>query len=229
MRIQGKVLNWNDDKGFGFVEPIGGGDRAFVHIKAFTSRARRPVNGDVINYEVVQESNNRYKAESIKFASDMTKASQQSQAKKHSSTKKTSSTKSYSKPKKSSSLGVILTFGFCAVLLVLVLNGTLPLVVAGAYIVMSTVAFIAYAVDKSAAESGRWRTKESTLHVFALICGWPGAFFAQKMLRHKSSKQEFQTVYKVTVVLNIAGLLFLFTDQGSAFLNETILPLLAGF
>lgn len=31
MKLQGQVVNWNDDKGFGFVEPNGGGDRAFVH------------------------------------------------------------------------------------------------------------------------------------------------------------------------------------------------------
>jgi hypothetical protein len=32
MRFQGKVFNWNDDKGFGFFEPNGGGERAFVHM-----------------------------------------------------------------------------------------------------------------------------------------------------------------------------------------------------
>jgi len=25
MKFQGKVINWNDEKGFGFVEPDGGG------------------------------------------------------------------------------------------------------------------------------------------------------------------------------------------------------------
>jgi cold shock CspA family protein len=60
MRFQGKVLNWNDDKGFGFVEPNGGGERAFVHIRAFTTRSRRPVNCEIIIYELVRENNNRY-------------------------------------------------------------------------------------------------------------------------------------------------------------------------
>ena len=68
MRFQGKVKNWNDDKGFGFVEPNGGGQRAFVHIKAFKTRARRPVTDDVITYELVREKDNRYKAEKIQFA-----------------------------------------------------------------------------------------------------------------------------------------------------------------
>ncbi|MEH6454645.1 MAG: DUF1294 domain-containing protein, partial [Psychromonas sp.] len=34
MKFQGKISNWQDGKGFGFVEPTGGGQRAFVHIKA---------------------------------------------------------------------------------------------------------------------------------------------------------------------------------------------------
>ena len=35
MRYLGRVTDWNDTKGFGFVMPNGGGDRAFVHVKAF--------------------------------------------------------------------------------------------------------------------------------------------------------------------------------------------------
>ena len=32
MKLQGKIVNWNDKKGFGFVEPNGGGERAFMFI-----------------------------------------------------------------------------------------------------------------------------------------------------------------------------------------------------
>ena len=47
MRFQGRITNWNDDKGFGFAIPNGGGDKAFVHVKALMSK-RRPVEGDLI-------------------------------------------------------------------------------------------------------------------------------------------------------------------------------------
>ncbi|WP_368045345.1 cold shock domain-containing protein [Gilvimarinus gilvus] len=47
MRNQGKVTNWNDKKGYGFVKPCGGGDQAFVHIKSFERGARRPLDGDL--------------------------------------------------------------------------------------------------------------------------------------------------------------------------------------
>ena len=42
-----------------------------------------------------------------------------------------------------------------------------------AYLLMSLVAFIAYALDKRAARRGEWRTPESTLHALELLCGWP--------------------------------------------------------
>ena len=85
----------------------------------------------------------------------------------------------------------------------------------GVYVAASVVAFIAYAFDKSAAEKEQWRTKESTLHLFGLIGGWPGALLAQKVFRHKSRKREFQTVFWATVVLNCVALALYSTPTGS--------------
>ena len=62
--------------------------------------------------------------------------------------------------------------------------------------------FFVYWLDKNAAQRGRWRIRESTLHWLSLLGGWPGAWFAQKVLRHKSRKQAFRTSYLVTVFLH---------------------------
>ncbi len=78
-------------------------------------------------------------------------------------------------------------------------------VVLGLYTLSSVVAFVAYAVDKHAAQNNLWRVKESHLHWLALIGGWPGAWIAQKTLRHKTKKASFQTAFWVTVVLNSAA------------------------
>lgn len=81
--------------------------------------------------------------------------------------------------------------------------------IAAAYLGMSLLTFVVYAIDKAAARVQRRRTAESTLHLLALACGWPGALLAQQSLRHKSVKQPFRTVFWLTVVINVAGLVLL--------------------
>ena len=66
MRHKGKITDWNDAKGFGFVVPHGGGTRAFVHIKAFAQRGRRPAEGDFITYDVTDDSRKRTNAINIR-------------------------------------------------------------------------------------------------------------------------------------------------------------------
>ncbi|BDZ74734.1 DNA-binding protein [Methylophaga marina] len=202
MQFQGKISNWNDDKGFGFVEPNGGGERAFVHIKAFNPRTRRPINGDVIIYDLLQDKDKRYRAENIRFARDSRQKNKPQAS------------------KKNRSFGGVLILLFSIGLVISVLTGKLPLAIPLVYLVMSVITFIAYAIDKSAAENGRWRTQENTLHLLALVGGWPGAILGQMLLRHKSKKKAFRMVFWLTVILNVAGLFWLHTSSGSVFLQS---------
>lgn len=94
-----------------------------------------------------------------------------------------------------------------------VFTGQLPLLVAGLYLVASCVTFLAYWYDKSAARNDGWRIKESRLHGLSLVGGWPGAFVAQKLLRHKSRKPSFRIVFWTTVLLNCAGLVWFFSPS----------------
>jgi len=81
------------------------------------------------------------------------------------------------------------------------------------YLAASAASIVVYAVDKSAATHGRWRVSESTLHLLALIGGWPGALVAQQIFHHKSRKASFQAAFLLTVVLNCAFLLWFWSDQ----------------
>ena len=108
---------------------------------------------------------------------------------------------------------------FCAIG-VSIHQTNLPLLVLGAYLLMSMITFIAYAIDKSAAQAGRWRTSEATLHLLGLIGGWPGALLAQQILRHKSKKTSFRVVFWITVILNCAGLAWLHSADGRAILER---------
>jgi|JI6StandDraft_1071083.scaffolds.fasta_scaffold51081_2 uncharacterized membrane protein YsdA (DUF1294 family) len=85
--------------------------------------------------------------------------------------------------------------------------------IAAAYAAVSLLTFLIYAIDKSAARAGRWRTPKATLHLLALAGGWPGALLAQQWLRHKSAKRSFRAVFWVTVVLNVVGLVLLCSMQ----------------
>jgi uncharacterized membrane protein YsdA (DUF1294 family) len=70
------------------------------------------------------------------------------------------------------------------------------------YAAASVIAFIIYAVDKTAARRGWRRVPETTLHLCGVLCGWPGAWLAQKLLRHKTRKTSFQVMFWATVVVN---------------------------
>lgn len=72
---------------------------------------------------------------------------------------------------------------------------------------MSVCTYGVYALDKNAARRGRPRIPERSLHLLALLGGWPGALIAQQTLRHKTRKTSFQIIFWLTVLLNLAGLL----------------------
>ncbi|MCD4844317.1 MAG: DUF1294 domain-containing protein [Methanosarcinales archaeon] len=111
---------------------------------------------------------------------------------------------------------------FIVIVGVSVLAGKMSPLILALYLVASLLTFLMYAVDKSAAQKGAWRTKESTLHLLSLVGGWPGALVAQEILRHKSRKQSFRFVFWCTVLLNCSAFVWLFTPNGAAILQLLI-------
>lgn len=193
MRTKGKIASWNDGKGYGFIVPFEGGDQVFAHIKAFGNRGRRPVVGDVVTFSMSTDARGRPCAKGATIAGVPRTV----------------------KPKRSGVLSSVIAAGFLLIVVGAVLVSAIPVPILLLYLIVSAATFGAYAVDKSAAKKGAWRTSESTLHLLALVGGWPGALIAQSHLRHKSRKQPFRAVFWATVVMNCAAFIWLFTPGGA--------------
>ena len=52
MRHNGKIIEWNDARGFGFAVIPGATERHFLHIKSIMGAGRRPRVGDLLSFEV---------------------------------------------------------------------------------------------------------------------------------------------------------------------------------
>ena len=201
MKYQGRLQQWHDDKGFGFVEPNGGGERAFVHVKAFKKRTQRPVTGDLLVYRLAQDKQGRTQTVDIRFAAEH----------------KSSVNSKGGQGRGLAKLFVILS---CVFICTSIAFGTLPVWFALLYAVLSLITFIAYGRDKAKARRNQWRTPESTLHLLALLGGWPGAFLAQNKFRHKSKKGTFLFVYWLCVFANLTALIWLSSGDGQWLLER---------
>jgi uncharacterized membrane protein YsdA (DUF1294 family)/cold shock CspA family protein len=204
MRLQGKISHWNDAKGIGTITWNASNDRVFVHISAFTNKRRRPADGDIVTYEAEQDQNGKLRAVRVSFPqSRHDKVNRQVKAKR----------------------GLVIgsvTALFLVYLSGALLTGRIERSVVGIYSAMSIIAFITYCIDKNAAQQGKWRIKESTLHMMALFGGWPGACAAQVITRHKTVKASFQRVFLGTVIVNSLG----FILYSSPEISHTVLAFL---
>ena len=69
---------------------------------------------------------------------------------------------------------------------------------------INIVTFIAYGVDKRAAQSGNWRIPENQLHSLEFMGGWCGAIIGQKFFHHKSKKRSYQAFFWALLFLEAA-------------------------
>ncbi len=187
MRFEGLLKTWNDERGFGFIEPVTGGQQVFVHIKAFPAGLGRPELNAKVSFEVEQTDEGKKRAKNVLMVRPA-RASSRAVAK---------------SPTRWGKSSIFALAAFALLYLVVTLVWGTAILLALGYACMSLMCGLFYVHDKTAAQAGEWRTSEGTLLLLGLLGGWPGAIVAQQMLRHKTSKVSFRIAFWVTVVVNV--------------------------
>lgn len=185
MRHNGVVVNWHDERGFGFVRPEEGGQDLFLHIKSFDSDVERPHDGMAVSYSSEVNAQGQLRAERVVAVGAnrwQTPAAKRLGAK---------------------ILGYTAVAGFAAIVALEVMFWGMPAWVVAIYGGVSIVSFAFYWQDKNAAIAGTWRVPETQLHLLGLVGGWPGGVIAQIHFRHKTKKEKFARDFWYTVLLNV--------------------------
>lgn len=209
MRREGTIKTWNPQRAFGFIVPKDGGPDVFVHIEAFQDRRTQVQEGLRVAFEVEPTAEGKQRAKQVQvLAFEPSAKTRQGPV--------AASSRRATRPARGSTAAYLVIAAFLAVLLVASVLWHVSGWVALAYACLSVACFVVYAIDKSAAAAGSRRIPETTLHLLALLGGWPGAIVGQQMLRHKSSKAEFRAVFWFTVIFNVAAFLLTFSPLGAS-------------
>lgn len=193
MRDQGRLVEWFDDKGYGFIQPNDSSkDRVFLHIKDFARPGPRPIIGCALEYVVQLDGQGRYKAKQVTYL-------KANQTQKTHYKPKNNPVKNQSKMQPMQIICIVYILALAALSLAGLLNGMTLFFVS----LINLITYWVYAQDKEAAQAGNRRVPENTLHILSVLGGWPAAWLAQQRLRHKTQKQPFRNIYFCTIVFNI--------------------------
>lgn len=167
----GRITEWKEDQGYGWLQS--GDRRVFLHRRDYSGNKRAPDVGEEVHFIFGQDAQGRPCA------------------------KQAESTRSHG--------AGALRLLFLAPWLVLpaIALERLPveawMLVAWVFAI-SLITYTAYASDKRRARTNAWRIPEAHLHLLELLGGWPGAWLAQRQLRHKCSKSSYQFVFWLIIL-----------------------------
>jgi uncharacterized membrane protein YsdA (DUF1294 family)/cold shock CspA family protein len=172
-----RIVEWDADKGYGYVETAT--QRVFLHVRDFGEHHKTPEVGDVVRFTLGTDAQGRICATHAVHCHDGGRI----------------------RVWHLLVLAVLLAPPARAIwLLAPFVNVAL---LAGLWAVVSLTTYGLYALDKQRARAKEWRVPEVMLHFAELLGGWPGAFLAQRRLRHKCSKWRYQVVFWLIVAAHI--------------------------
>lgn len=189
LQHRGPVVQWNDEKGYGFISD-GEGARLFFHATDVQAGNPRPMLGDLVVFDVAPGRDGRPSARPVRLLHAPVAA------------------RAPGDDRPTPPGQAIPRYSAAAILALAVFSGTvvgafptwLPLL----YVAMGGLSFAVYWYDKAAAMSGAWRVPEATLHTIDMLSGIVGGLVAQVVLRHKTRKTSFVAATSVIVLVHAA-------------------------
>jgi uncharacterized membrane protein YsdA (DUF1294 family)/cold shock CspA family protein len=187
-RQTGTLVQWNDEKGFGFIRPSNSSVEVFFHVSEFRGR-NRPAEGMNVTFDLAEDSLRGPRASRVQVPQELSPEIE----------------------------GLLMALApgvfYFATIGIYAYFFRFPWWLATGYLVLSLIAYVAYLDDKNKAVRGSRRTPEKSLHWLGLLGGWPGALVAQWHLRHKNRKLSFQITFWTTVILNVAFTILFFMPK----------------
>lgn len=229
MHKQGKVVAWDATKGFGFIRSAQSTEDVFFHVRDWEGvnppallvgvefdeihvGGKGPRAMSVVPVEgptVPKMSREALRRERAEIRSRKALAEQQAQEP-AASTAVARSRYAQERAARREKWLLGITAGLLGLWLLLMLAGIwtrrMPWVVLPGLALLNIATFFVYWKDKLAAEEETQRIREDVLHALALAGGWPAAWVAQQVLRHKTIKRRFQVLFWLTVLLNLVAL-----------------------
>lgn len=174
-RVQADLVEWLDDKGYGFAREPGGTERIFIHAKNMAENTPRPQKGDELDLEIVSGRKGPA-ARDVRILG----------------AKEIANKLPYH---------VVTAIMLLLLVQLAVIMGRAPFGLSVYYVAMGGVSLYLYSRDKQAALFGWWRISERRLLSVDLFGGIIGGLLAQHRFRHKKSKQSYQIrIFAIVVV-----------------------------
>jgi uncharacterized membrane protein YsdA (DUF1294 family)/cold shock CspA family protein len=195
-RETGVLVDWRDERGFGFIRRPGSAGKIYVHMKSIGKSVDRPRHGDKLEYTVGADKAGRPVAIDVIFIRDTPAPPPEP--------KPLLETHSHAP---NTVMGVATRVVGAAIILALlsanIITQLLPVWVAALYLIAGLGSFMLYRQDKLAAVGKGWRKPEIRLQLLDLTFGIVGGLFAQHVFRHKTYKPDFVSVTALIAALHI--------------------------
>ncbi|BDT67932.1 hypothetical protein os1_21110 [Comamonadaceae bacterium OS-1] len=193
MKKKGKIHHWNTSRGMGSIRSSQTGYDVLFRIKDYRG-STLPREGETVWFDEVSSVHTKPHAIGVSTVSG--NADVHSTRPRH-----------YIGRRSNARPFVLLLFLWVVLGVWGVWSYRLPVWLVAAVLAVNLLTVLAYAKGLQTARNRSWRTPEPVLHLLSLLGGWPGAGLAQAVMRYRSQKPSFGTLYWCTVGLHLALLL----------------------